>query len=104
MALARAGPTDQHDVVRVVGEGRVASVHELAIHRRDLEVEARPGRDAPGTLRACIWWLTERDRAIRALGLQQVFDQPARGVQPRVRSLLPPDRPKRRPCREGEAV
>ena len=40
--LARARPTHQDHVVRVVGEGRGGQRgDQLAVHRRDLEVEAR---------------------------------------------------------------
>jgi hypothetical protein len=66
----------------------VASVvHQLAIHRRDLEVEARHVA-MHRELRRLHLVADRAHRAVRAFGLQQMLDQPARGLDAGVAPLL----------------
>ena len=88
VGLAGARPADEHRVVRVVGEGCARQGgHQLAVHRRDLEVEA--GQVAVhGELR-CVHLVADRaHRAIGGLGLQQMLDEPVRGLHAAVAALL----------------
>jgi hypothetical protein len=93
MAVARCvlpvpGPPTSTDVVCVVGEGHWWPVaHQLAIDRRDLEVEA--GQVAVHRELRHVHLVADRAHgAIRALGLQQVLDQPARGLHALRSTLL----------------
>ncbi len=88
VALAGAGSADENNVVRSFGERHAGQLHhQLAIHRRDVEVEAGEvpmhrelGRSHLVAHRAHL--------AVGTLGLQQVFQQPARGVHRGVAALL----------------
>ncbi len=79
--LARARPAHQHGVVRGVGERHLGQrVDQLAVHGRDPEVEAR--QVAVHRELGRVHLVAHRaHRAVRCLGLQQVFEQPARAVQ-----------------------
>jgi hypothetical protein len=88
MRLARARSAHQHRVVRGVGERHLGQrVDQLAVHRRDLEVEAR--QVAVHRELGRVHLVAHRaHRAIRGLGLQQVFEQPARALQGGAAALL----------------
>ena len=77
MTLAGAGSTYQHDVVSRFGERRLGQLHhQLAIHRRDLELE--PCKvPVCGELRGA-HLVADRPRGpLGRLGAQQLLDQPA---------------------------
>ena len=102
--LAGAGSADQDDVVRLLGEGHVGQLHhQLAVHRRDLEVEA--GQIAVHRELRCVHLVAHRaHRPVGRLGLQQMLEQPARALQRRrrapgsTRSAQAPAMPCRRSC------
>jgi hypothetical protein len=86
--LAGARPTDQQRVVRVVGEGGGGQGgHPIAVHRRDLEVEAGQV-PVHGKLRHMHLVADRAHRTVGGLGLQQVLDEPARGLDAGAAPLL----------------
>jgi hypothetical protein len=86
--LPGAGPTHQNGVVRVVGEGGGGQGgDELAVHRRDLEVEARHVA-MHRELRGMHLVADRAHRSVGAFGLQQMLDEPARGLDAAVAALL----------------
>ena len=95
MAFAATGPTHQNDVVGRFGERRLGQLrHQLAIDRRDLEVEA--GEVAVnGELRRTHLMAHRAGRPIGGLGEQHLLDQPARTVD-LARVLLDQIGPRRR--------
>lgn len=85
MAVARwvfpvPGPPTSTTFARVVCEGRRGKLgDERAVHRRDLEVEACQVAVHRESCRVHL--VADRaHRAVRGLGLQQVLDEPARGL------------------------
>jgi hypothetical protein len=91
--LARAGPADEDDVLRLVDELHLGQPHDqLVIDGRDVELEAREIA-VHRELRRVHLVFDRAHAPIDGLGLQQVFDQPAPGIQAALATLFAQLRP-----------